>query len=94
MAVPEIVRALELAEEARNTPGERNLYESYWDQVSREKTLVMDSCAQGRAMGIEEAIAEIAINMLKENESFYKISQFTGLSQDTIIKLKSERLCS
>lgn len=100
LAVPEIVQALELAEEAAYTPGELNLYESYWDQVSREKTLIMDKYDQGKADGKIEGIiegktegkVEIAINMLKENEPFDKISRFTGLSHNEIIKLKSERL--
>ena len=58
LAVPEIVQALELAEEAAYTPGELNLYESYWDQVSREKTLIMDKYDQGKADGKIEGIIE------------------------------------
>ena len=92
LAVPEIVQALELAEEAAYTPGELNLYESYWDQVSREKTLIMDKYDQGKADGKIEGKVEIAINMLKDNEPIDKISRFTGLSHNEIIKLKTERL--
>ena len=47
LAIPEIAQAVELAEESAYTPGELNLYESYWDQVSREKTLIMDKYAEG-----------------------------------------------
>ncbi|GEM_PF-2334532 len=61
-------------------------YESYWDQVSREKTLIMDKYAEGKAEGQHE----IAINMLKDNEPFDKISKFTELNQDIIKKLKNE----
>lgn len=34
--------------------------------------------------------AEIAINMLKDNEPLDKISRFTGLSQEHIVKLKNQ----
>lgn len=92
--VPEIAQAITLAEESAYTPGELNLYESYWDQVSREKTLIMDKYAEGKAEGkVEgkaEGKAEIAINMLKDNEPFDKITKFTGLSQDDIVKLKNK----
>jgi predicted transposase/invertase (TIGR01784 family) len=92
LAIPEIAQAVELAEESAYTPGELNLYESYWDQVSREKTLIMDKYAEGlidgEAKGIEKGIEKIAINMLIDNEPLDKISKFTGLSQDELEKLK------
>ena len=90
LAVPEIAQALALAEESAYTPGELNLYESYWDQVSREKTLIMDKYAEGKAEGKEMRSSEIAINMLKDNEPLEKINRFTGLSQDKIVKLKNK----
>ena len=90
LAVPEIAQALELAEESAYTPGELNLYESYWDQVSREKTLLMDKYAEGKAEGIAEGIAKIAINMLKANRPLDEISLFTGLSQDEILNLNNK----
>ena len=86
LEVPEIAQAVELAEESAYTPGELTLYESYWDQVSREKTLIMDKYAEGKA----EGKAEIAINMLKANKPFDEIILFTGLTQETIAKLKNE----
>ena len=98
LEVPEIAQALEFAEESAYTPGELNLYESYWDQVSREKTLIMDKFAEGLAegeakgieQGIEQGIEKIAINMLKDNEPLAKISKFTGLSQVDIVQLKNK----
>ena len=95
LEVPEIAQALKLAEESAYTPGELNLYESYWDQVSREKTLIMGKYAEGKAEGRAEGKAEgkaernfeIAINMLKDNEQLDKIIRFTGLSKDDIVKL-------
>lgn len=100
--VPEIAQALELAEESAYTAGELSLYESYWDQVSREKTLIMDKyaeglaegkaegLAEGEAKGIEKGIEKIAINMLENNEAIDKISKFTGLSQDDLMKLRKK----
>jgi len=84
--VPEIAKAVELAEESAYTPGELDVYESYWDQVRREKTIIIDKYNEGLAAGIEI----IAINMLKDNESLDKISRFTGLSKDIIVKLKDK----
>ena len=102
LAIPEIAQAVELAEESAYTPGELNLYESYWDQVSREKTLIQDKYAEGliegeaKGMekgiekGIEQGIEKIAINMLMDNEPLDKICKFTGLSQDEVVKLKNK----
>lgn len=86
--MPEIAEAVALAEESAYTPGELEVYQSYWDQVRREKTLIMDKYieglaegeARGEAKGRVEGKAEIAINMLKDNEPLDKIIKFTGLS--------------
>ena len=43
MEVPEICEAVELAEESAYSAGELEVYESYWDSVRREKTLVLDN---------------------------------------------------
>jgi predicted transposase/invertase (TIGR01784 family) len=90
LEVPEIVHALELAEESAYTPGELHLYERYWDQVSREKTLIMDKYAEGLAEGEAKGIEKIASNMLKAHKPLDEISLFTGLSEDAIAKLKKE----
>ena len=88
--IPEIAQAIKLAEEVAYTPGELAVYEGYWDQVRREKTLMSDKFSEGKAVGKAEGKVEIAINMLKDNESLDKISRFTGLSQDEILKLKNK----
>ena len=98
LEVPEIAQAIEFAEESAYTPGELNLYESYWDQVSREKTLIMDKYAKGLAegeakgfeKGIEKGIEQIAINMLKANKPIDEIHLFTGLSEEAIANLKNK----
>ena len=88
LAIPEIAQAVELAEESAYTPGELNLYESYWDQVSREKTLIMDKYAEGLMEGEAKGIEKIAINILIDNEPLDKISKFTGLSQEELEELE------
>ena len=102
LAVPEIAQAVKLAEESAYTPGELAVYESYWDQVRREKTFIADGYAageakgrtegrtEGRAEGRAEGIEMIAINMLKANQPIDEISLFTGLSKDIIAKLKNK----
>jgi hypothetical protein len=91
--VPEIAQAVELAEESAYTPGELEVYESYWDSVRREKTMMIDKYAEGlvagEQKGIEKGIEMIAINMLKANKSLDEISLFTGLTHGAIIKLKA-----
>lgn len=96
--VPEIAQAIQLVEESAYTPAELSVYQSYWDQVSREKTLMHDKYIEGRAEGevIGEARGEargverIAINMLKANKPIDEISEFTGLSQDDLLKIKDK----
>jgi len=58
LAVPEIAKAVELAQEAAYTPAELNMYESYWDQVSREKTMFSSKYAEGEAVGEARGRAE------------------------------------
>jgi predicted transposase/invertase (TIGR01784 family) len=105
LEVPEIAQAIQLAEEAAYTPGELAVYEGYWDQIRREKTLMTGKYTEGIAVGeargiekgikkgikkgMEKGIERIAINMLKDNEPLDKISRFTGLSQDEIAKIKN-----
>jgi predicted transposase/invertase (TIGR01784 family) len=58
--VPEIERAVHLAEEAAYTPEELAAYEKYWDWVSTEKTLITgfyeDGLEQGRVEGLEAGL--------------------------------------
>lgn len=65
---------------------EREIYEA------RLKWLRDENAALQKAheKGIEQGIEQIAINMLKDNESMDKIIRFTGLSQDDIVKLKNK----
>ena len=84
--VPEISEAVVLAQEAGYTPGELNAYESYWDSVRTEKTLLIGRLEEGVKQGIEK----VAVNMLRANKSDNEISLLTGLSTEEITKLKTE----
>ena len=61
--VPEIAEAIALAREAAYTPGELEIYQSYWDQVSRDKTLLNAAYREGRVEGRVEERVEIVKNM-------------------------------
>ncbi len=104
LKVPEIAQAIQLAEEAAYTPGELLVYEGYWDQIRREKTLMFDKYAEGKAEGRAEGKAEgkaegliegetigiekIAINMLRASKSVDEVKLFTGLSEQAIARLQ------
>ena len=94
LAIPEIAQALALAEESAYTPGELTLYESYWDQVSREKTLIMDKYAEGKAEGKTEgeelATLRIAKNMLTQGVSVDIVVLSTGLSIDELKTIETK----
>ena len=86
LAIPEIKEAVGITEQAAYSPAELDAYDRFWDAVSTEKTLKAGAYAEGKDM----RSIEIAINMLKDNELLDKISRFTGLSQDDIVKLKDK----
>jgi predicted transposase/invertase (TIGR01784 family) len=100
--VPEIAEALGLAEESAYTPGELSLYESYWDQVSREKTLLSGNYAkglaegeakgkaEGKAEGEELATHRIAINMLTQGVSIEIVVRSTGLTREDVEKIQAK----
>lgn len=89
LEVPEIRRALYLAEEAAYTPDELESYDKYWDAVSTEKTLITGFYEKSQEEGREQAMKEIAIKLLNEGilpED--KISAMTGLPLATIQALR------
>lgn len=86
LAIPEIKEAVSITEQSAYSSAELDAYDRFWDAVSTEKTLKAGAYADGRADGK----AEIAMNMLKDNESLTKISRFTGLSHEDITKLKDQ----
>jgi predicted transposase/invertase (TIGR01784 family) len=80
LEIPEISQAVSLSEESAFTEGELLAYESYWDQVSREKTLLESKYLEGRA----EEKNEIAKKMLEKGIDIVVISSVTGLSEEEI----------
>jgi len=99
LAVPEIAEAVELAEESAYSKTELEFYDSYWDQVRREKTLMSDKYNEGKSEGLAEGLAkgevkgkvegqiQIAKNMLALNFSVSVIATATGLTEKEIEQL-------
>lgn len=80
LEVPEIAQAIALSEESAYTVGELDYYQSYWDSVSREKTLISEKYAEGKAEGLTEGRREMAKKMLKRGLSAEVVSEDTGLT--------------
>lgn len=55
---PEIAKALQLAEESAYNPAQLEMYDRYWDHVSRERTMKEESFAKGELKGKAEGKAE------------------------------------
>ena len=87
--VPEIAQAIELAEESAYTPGELEVYESYWDSVRREKTLIMDKYAEGEAVGEAKKSIEVAKKMIQRSLSIDMVVDITGLTREDVEKIKA-----
>lgn len=84
LAIPEIFEALELAEEAAYTPAELEAYESYWDGVSREKTLLSGRYNEGLEEGSMKERKAIAMRMKARGVSDALIMECTGLSSEEL----------
>jgi len=54
LAVPEIKEAIALSEHAAYTPAQLDTYNTFWDTVSSEKTLLADRFREGKAEGLVE----------------------------------------
>jgi predicted transposase/invertase (TIGR01784 family) len=90
--VPEIAEAITLSKESAYTPSELIVYESYWDSVSREKTLISDKYAEGKAEGEEIATHRIAKSLLKRGIAIEFVMEDTGLTQAEVEKIKGKPL--
>jgi predicted transposase/invertase (TIGR01784 family) len=100
LSVPEIKEAVELSEQAAYTPEELAAYDTYWDTVSTEKTLLSDKYQEGRAEGlqqgkteginegIKEGVKKVAKALLADGVPIEKISKLTGLPKNEIEELK------
>ena len=54
LEIPEIAKAVELTKESSFTKTELEVYDKYWDAISIQKSIVLDSEAKGRAEGKAE----------------------------------------
>jgi len=82
--VPEIAEAITLAKESAYTPSELTVYQSYWDGVSREKTLMIDKYTEGEKI----ATQRIAKSLLKCGAGIELVMEGTGLTLAEIEKIK------
>jgi predicted transposase/invertase (TIGR01784 family) len=83
LEIPEIARAVELAEESAYTPGELQYYESYWDQVRREKTIIIDKYEEGKEAGIIEGEAK---GRIEEKRKMAKRLLRCGVPMDVVVE--------
>ena len=96
--VPEISEAITLSEEAAYTAGELNAYESYWDAVRTEKTLMLGKydeglakgLAEGEAKGKQEKAIEMAKSFILQGVDLAIVEKASGLSRDELAKLVAE----
>jgi predicted transposase/invertase (TIGR01784 family) len=84
--VPEITKAMEIAQESSFTPAELEAYDRYWDAVSIEKTVRKDGVIEGKAEGKAEEKIEVVKKMLRANMEIALIAQITGFSKAEIKK--------
>ena len=93
----EIRVAIDCLEESAFTRGELELYERYWDQVRVERTLVEGAELKGLEAGIEKGIEQgakiasykTAVNGFKRNMTDADISELTGLTTETVVRLRA-----
>jgi predicted transposase/invertase (TIGR01784 family) len=89
---PEVVKAMELAQESAYTPAELAAYDEYLDAVRVEQTVINDAYAKAKAeseVKLEEKIKDMARKMLAKGTSVEDIKEFTNLPRDVIQSLRS-----
>ena len=87
--IPEISEAVGLAEEAAYTPGELSAYETYWDNVRTEKTLLLGRYEEGEAAGRIKEKKDMAKKMIKRGVAIEIVAEDTGLTQDDVKRIKA-----
>jgi len=92
LAVPEIREAIELSEQAVYTEAELAAYNTYWDTVSTEKTLMSEKYQKGKAEGKVEMLLFLLQHKFKiVPESYYQEIQ---KAQPDRIQVWAERVLS
>jgi predicted transposase/invertase (TIGR01784 family) len=96
--VPEIREAIELSEQSAYNAAELEAYDTYWDTVSTERTLLSDRYEKGKEEGLVEGEtkgkaknkADIAKKMLNKGIELSLIAELTGLTEAEICEIKIE----
>lgn len=94
-AYPELVEAMELSQESGFSRPQLEYYNSYWDAVSTERTLMVNSYGKGKEEGRTEGREEGKLEQAYATAKSMKIdgmltsviAKFTGLNIDEIEKL-------
>lgn len=94
LAVPEIKKAVTLAEEAGFSKGELHAYERYWDAVSTEKTLMSGLMDEAMEKGMEKAKIEVAKNLLSKAIDIGVIAETTGITTEFLQQLQQKFLAT
>ena len=88
---PELVEAMKLSQEASFSRAELEYYNSYWDAVSTERSLMVDAFDRGKfegeQIGLEKGLEKTAKAMKANNISNDVIAACTGLSLEIIENL-------
>lgn len=87
LAIPEIKEAVNLVQESAFSEGELQAYESYWDAVSTEKTLLTGRYEEGKAEGKAEGLAEGNAKWLAEKQAIARKLLAQGLSKTAISEI-------
>jgi predicted transposase/invertase (TIGR01784 family) len=80
---PELISAFELSQESAYSRDQLDYYNSCWDAVSTEKTLVIDSFIKGKEEGREEGEK---LGAQKQARATAKVMKAEGLSLEIIAK--------
>ena len=72
-------KAMSIAEECGFSPAQLERYDSFWDAVSRERTLMSGKFAEGRTEGRTEGLAEGRTEGLTEGETLGLLKAAAGM---------------
>ena len=88
---PDLSKAMELTQESSYSLAELEDYDKYWDAVSVEKTIIVDSYdkgkEEGREEGREEEKVDMARKMIQKGMDIQTISDLTDLPTEVIKSL-------
>jgi predicted transposase/invertase (TIGR01784 family) len=89
---PEIVMAMELAQESAYTAEELGSYDAYLDAIRVEGTVRADALEEGKQIGIKEEKKHTVRMMLQEGIDTETVSKITGISIEDIVNYKGQDL--